>query len=179
MKNKKKQKKGFALLYAILLTGVITVLGLILSNIVTKQIILSSIVRESQLAYYASDSARDCARFWDDKNFFYDVIVGDQPETILNNVFCNESSGYERGNINLPTFLPDDINIAQSYSFSGIVYDLGSGAKKACGKFKFGTDSNDDDRNIIVSFGYNREDCEDNSPRRVERILLSEGAREL
>lgn len=57
----KKQKQGFALLYAILLTGAILTVGVILMNIITKQLIFSSLNRQSELSYYyIASTAREC-----------------------------------------------------------------------------------------------------------------------
>ncbi|MFA6254165.1 MAG: hypothetical protein WC640_02875 [Candidatus Paceibacterota bacterium] len=60
--HKKIFGKGFVLLYAILLTGVVTVVGIVLMNILTKQIIFSSIGQGSESAYYyTANSGRECA----------------------------------------------------------------------------------------------------------------------
>ncbi|OJI09556.1 MAG: hypothetical protein COV08_00205 [Candidatus Vogelbacteria bacterium CG10_big_fil_rev_8_21_14_0_10_49_38] len=58
---KKKTKKGFALLYAILLSGAVLSVGLILMNIITKQLLFSSLNRESEVTYYyLANSGREC-----------------------------------------------------------------------------------------------------------------------
>jgi hypothetical protein len=57
-------QSGFALLYAVLLTGIILAIGLGLSSIIAKQIILSSTGANSQLAYYAANSAKECVIHW-------------------------------------------------------------------------------------------------------------------
>jgi hypothetical protein len=59
-----KNTSGFALLYAVLLTGVILAIGLGLSSILTKQIILSSIGSNSQVAYYAANTGKECVFYW-------------------------------------------------------------------------------------------------------------------
>ncbi len=59
-----KNQSGFALLYAVLLTGVILAIGLGLSSILTKQIVLSSIGSNSQVAYYAANSGKECVFYW-------------------------------------------------------------------------------------------------------------------
>lgn len=72
MINFKKEKslpstpqEGFALLYALLLTGAILVVGVILMNIITKQLIYSSLNRQSELAYYyAANSGRECLEYY-------------------------------------------------------------------------------------------------------------------
>lgn len=64
MTNTKKDSKGFVLLYAVLVSGIVLGVGLSLIDIVAKQIILSSIARNSQFAYYAADAGKQCAYFW-------------------------------------------------------------------------------------------------------------------
>ncbi|MDO8183678.1 MAG: hypothetical protein Q7T49_01695 [bacterium] len=62
--NYPNNQAGFALLYAVLLTGIILTVGLGLSSILTKQIVLSSIGSNSQVAYYAANTAKECVFFW-------------------------------------------------------------------------------------------------------------------
>lgn len=72
-----KKKKGFALLYAILLTGAVLSVGVILMNIITKQLIFSSVSRQSEISYYyLANSGRECLRHYlvdlgDRNNSFY------------------------------------------------------------------------------------------------------------
>ncbi len=61
MKHNYFKKQGFALLYAILISGVIAIVGIILVNITTKQIVFSSLSRNSEISYYyLANSAREC-----------------------------------------------------------------------------------------------------------------------
>lgn len=60
----KNHSAGFALLYAVLLTGVVLTVGLGLSSILRKQIILSSTGAASQKAYYAANAIKECAIHW-------------------------------------------------------------------------------------------------------------------
>lgn len=56
-----KRNKGFALLYAILLSGALLLVGVILMNIITKQLVYSSINKKSEASYYyAANSGREC-----------------------------------------------------------------------------------------------------------------------
>lgn len=58
---KLSKNKGFALLYAILLSGAVLVVGVILMNIITKQLIFSSLSRNSETSYYyVANSGREC-----------------------------------------------------------------------------------------------------------------------
>jgi Tfp pilus assembly protein PilX len=65
MKYNVKNKKGFTLLMAILISSVLLLLGASMFQFATKQIILSSIGRDSQFAFYAADTGAECALYWD------------------------------------------------------------------------------------------------------------------
>ncbi len=68
MKNfliKIKNQKGYALLFTIMIISIISVITAGLINASTKQLILSSLARNSQLAFYQADTAGDCALYVD------------------------------------------------------------------------------------------------------------------
>jgi len=60
-----KNNKGFAILIGVLVSSVLLSLGLVLFGIGQKQITLSSLGRDSQIALYAADSGLECALFYD------------------------------------------------------------------------------------------------------------------
>jgi len=57
--------KGFTLLIAILVIGIILAIGLSILNITLKEFILSGIARESAIALGAADAGMECALYWD------------------------------------------------------------------------------------------------------------------
>ncbi len=59
------KESGFALLFAVLLSSVLISLGLSIFNISLKEIDIATSARDSAQAYYAADSARECAIYWD------------------------------------------------------------------------------------------------------------------
>lgn len=59
-----KKQKAFVLLYAVLVSSIVLSIGLSLINLFTKQVILSSVGRSSQFAYYAADAGKQCAYYW-------------------------------------------------------------------------------------------------------------------
>lgn len=65
MKKILNKQSGVAILFAILLVSIVLTVGLTLLNITLRQLLLSSLARESQFAFYSSDSARNCARYLD------------------------------------------------------------------------------------------------------------------
>ncbi len=59
--------KGFALLFAVLISSVLLSIGISIFNLTLKELILSSSGRESQFAFYAADTGAECALYWDAK----------------------------------------------------------------------------------------------------------------
>lgn len=62
--------RGFTLLIAVLVAGILLSLGFAIFNIVSKDILLSSSGRESLSAFYAADSGVECALYADKNNQF-------------------------------------------------------------------------------------------------------------
>lgn len=71
MKNlENKNKKGFVLLMVILLITTILIVGLGVFDVIFSGLILSRETKESLKAFYAAESATDCAIYWDKQNAF-------------------------------------------------------------------------------------------------------------
>jgi len=102
----KNKKSGFALLYAILLTSVVLVVGVALINIITRQLILTSLNRNSQIAYYNATSVRHCLDFYDEKEYFIEETYGPDGEPIKD---INQAGSIEclGSSIGLSWTLPD------------------------------------------------------------------------
>lgn len=64
------KNKGFTLLLASLIASLLLSVGLSMFTIAQKEIILSSLGRDSQYAFYAADAGAECALYWDFKNAF-------------------------------------------------------------------------------------------------------------
>lgn len=62
-----KQKAGFAVLFSVMLASFLITLGISIFSISLKEIQITTSVRDSQVAYYAADSARECALYADVK----------------------------------------------------------------------------------------------------------------
>jgi hypothetical protein len=68
MKNffkKYKNKKGYAILFTVVIVSAISVITAGLTNAAYKQLILSSLAKDSQSAFYQADTAADCALYAD------------------------------------------------------------------------------------------------------------------
>lgn len=57
--------RGFTLLIAVILSSVVLTVGLALLDIAYKQVLLSSTAKQSQHAFYAADTALECALYYD------------------------------------------------------------------------------------------------------------------
>jgi len=62
---KNEKQKGFALLFTVIIVSAVSVITAGLTSAIYKQMILSSLVRDSQTAFYQADTASDCAIYAD------------------------------------------------------------------------------------------------------------------
>lgn len=67
MSIKKQHNRGFTLLLAALIASLLSALGLAMFSIAQKEVVLSSLGRDSQFAFYAADTGAECALYWDFK----------------------------------------------------------------------------------------------------------------
>src|ERR1035437_7066542 len=82
LKNLKKKKDSklriaFAVLFAVLLASFLITLGISIFNISLKEIQIVTSARDSQIAYYVADSARECALYWDIKKGVFPACLND------------------------------------------------------------------------------------------------------
>jgi Tfp pilus assembly protein PilE len=59
--------RGFTLILALIFTSVVLTVGLALADVAYKQVLLASAARQSEYAFYAADSALECALYQDQK----------------------------------------------------------------------------------------------------------------
>jgi hypothetical protein len=64
-KNIVKKNRGFVILFSMLISSLILLISAGIFNVVQKEVVLSSSARESQRAFYAADSALECALYAD------------------------------------------------------------------------------------------------------------------
>ncbi len=67
MNNTSLSSRGFTLLLAALVASIVLSIGTAIYSIAQKQVTLASLGRDSQYAFYAADTAAECALFWDDR----------------------------------------------------------------------------------------------------------------
>lgn len=66
--KKDQNQRGFTLFIALIVTSILLTVGFSIGNIILRQLRLSTSGRESQVAFYAADSASECALYWDRKD---------------------------------------------------------------------------------------------------------------
>ncbi len=62
---KNKKQKGYAMLFTVILVSAISIITAGIINATYKQVVLSSLAKNSQLAFYQADMASDCALYAD------------------------------------------------------------------------------------------------------------------
>lgn len=62
-----QKEKGFALLFTVLVVSILLAISLSISNITLRELVLSSTTRDSHIAFYAADTAYECALYADTK----------------------------------------------------------------------------------------------------------------
>lgn len=58
---------GYAILFSVVVVSIISMIAIGLSNTTYKQLILSSLANDSQIAFYQSDTGSECALYADNK----------------------------------------------------------------------------------------------------------------
>lgn len=59
------KKSGFAMLFAVLVSSILVAIGISMFNISIKELIVATSARDSEISYYAADSAKECVIYWD------------------------------------------------------------------------------------------------------------------
>src|SRR3989344_7616279 len=87
-----RKANGFTLLLSLLVVSVILSVSLGIFNIMTKELKLSGIGRESQIAFYAADAGIECFFYWEIKHPDWDDSAF-EPADVPSDAFeCAESS---------------------------------------------------------------------------------------
>ena len=113
----KKQKdinlrKGFAVLFAVLLASFLITLGISIFSISLKEIQIATSARDSQIAYYVADSARECALYWDVKYAKFPACIDSDCKNFL------DINGEQ-----VPATTPIDVNIMCNNNLAKLTFN--------------------------------------------------------
>jgi len=170
--SRRRGEAGFTLLLAALVASVVLALGAAIFQIAQKQLTLSSIGRDSQFAFYAADTAAECALYWDFRFGYYATSTPPtvvDPDPRCDGISMNVTT--TSGNPGVPPYYPytkssDQMDFFQDASFSAGGY---------CAEV-FVTKTFDEDtqavQTVIHADGYNV-NCEavSTSPRALQRSV--------
>lgn len=167
-----KKQKGFAMLFAVLVSSVLLSIGVSIFNLTVKELALSASGRESQFSFYAADTGAECALYWDFKG--PSVLGGDVFATSTSTLpplsgqpDCVDSSGAPQyiTNENHPTAPTSNSAVTQ------FTLTIPSSPSNYCAIVKVTKDSSGGSPlTTIDSRGYNTP-CDSTDPSRVERAL--------
>lgn len=157
--------RGFTLLIAVLVAGIVLSIGLAILNLTIKEFTLSSIVRESQIAFSAADAGMECALYWDGlpRDRFN---TGAAPATIS----CGGADVSEYGGGSTALVGGNSYGVPNEF-------EVRWGTPEVCARVEvtkhddgtLGTCPAGVTCTVVVSRGYNT--CDVNHPRAVERAL--------
>lgn len=133
--KKIKNNSGFALLYAIVISSIIFSISLSVSNIALKEIMFSTSAKDANDAFYATDTATECALFYDSFDPSKNAFTG----TLNSGLTCGGNTIV----VNKPT---------SALVWNFIASRLG-GSGKACAQVT--VDKEDVSITKITSVGYN------------------------
>jgi hypothetical protein len=141
---------GYAILFAVVVVSIISMIAIGLSNTTYKQLVLSSLANDSQLSYYQSDTSTECALYADN----------------VLNMTSATSSPWSCG------VSTSGSNMSFSISGSGANYVLTSslvGTATPCFDFDVTKVGTFPVATTIYARGYNS--CEKTNPKTVEREI--------
>ena len=146
-----ERERGFTLLIAMTITATLLLVSAGIISVAVREAFLTSSARESQYAFYAADTATECAVYWDVKNpAGYSAFA----TSTASSIYCNKDSSNPSNQFTVGssavsnftmTFLP------KPYCASVTVNKMANGHV------------------TIDSHGYNT--CDQSNPRRVERAV--------
>ncbi len=84
--KKIKKNSGFAMLVAIIITGILLLISFVVADIAFEQIVITQMNQQSQYAFYNADSGTECAMYWDLKNGHSGSF---DPATTTGTILCN------------------------------------------------------------------------------------------
>lgn len=146
----KNPQKGFALLIAVILSAVSLTLAVSLLDIAYKQVVLAGTAKQSQEAFYVSDTAMECALYFDQQldAFNYTTPLSSGSITCHGQAISGYSSTVASGR--------------RTTSFSVTCPAVVGGSDSLIQVYKESTAST-----TIYATGYSS--CDANDPRRIER----------
>jgi hypothetical protein len=158
--RKTKKNGGYAILFTVVVVGIISMITIGLSNAAYKQMILSSVARDSTTAFYQADIGSECALYADNE---YNMDMTKIPAGTT----CGSDPADAPSNPGIP------LSFTQPVANNGVTsYDLilDENYSKKC--FRINVTKTESDVSIaskVQAMGYNI--CKKSNSRTVERAI--------
>ncbi len=148
--------RGFTILLAALVSAIVLAIGSSIFAIAQKQIILSSIGRDSQFAFYAADTAVECALYWDVRRHRFDEAGAD-----IDDITCDGAE---------PIDSDSGTSAGDVHWFQ---YDISLSSGSACATVRITKDMTENDLSTLVRSDGHNVACDkvDSSGRVLERSI--------
>lgn len=171
-------KKGFTLFIALIVSSILLAVGFSIGNIILKQLQLSTAGRESQIAFYAADSAAECALYWDRKNpdgeSVVDLAFGTTTPDLPTFIKCGTGTD-GLGAVHIAGKIPDGTGMNATTTFYIDYTDATGYGYNSCAKVMVGKNGNNttiDARGYNAPYSTAMNACDTTGLRTVERGLL-------
>lgn len=177
-KNNKSHKDGFTILVAVVTASILLIIAMSIGGIALKEQVLSASGKESQVAFFAADTAMECALYWDQKVGVFAPDQNGNPPSTPPSVGCNNNSLVPA---TASSFSVGDTQY--SYSFVEENIPVGNGSRTTCAQVtvtKYVNDSSFDGNGVardptrvyttIAAYGYNTCNA---SLNRLERGIIA------
>lgn len=170
MQKPSNSQKGFTILVAVVTAGILLIIAMTIGGIALKEQVLSIANKESQIAFYAADTALECAMYWDysfEKGAFRNDVDGNAVLALIN---CNGAGQISPASLAVDSSGGCSATASYCYLFKldGIpVGDPSVAGPKTCAVVRIEKETNvQPTKTHIYAYGYNTCDA---SLTRLER----------
>lgn len=151
--NNKLQQAGFTILVAVVTASILLIIAMSIGGIALKEQVLSTSGKESQVAFFAADSAMECALYWDQKKgVFAPNQDGGLPQNITASVDCNNNGSISVAYQTISSSGAGAFQYSYSFTENGISINGGTGttcAQAVVTKTKYPAGSRDKNDNLL------------------------------
>lgn len=168
------EKRAFVLILSLLVSSAILAAGLSISRVITRQIYMASVQRDSQMAFFAADAGLECGKYWKMMGVVDSGIQAKCNDKILKDQVHQEITDFNAGDISSGP-IQTCFNLGDQEYYRGDSNEE-QNTKNICSSIEiYNYSTSDAPLGKIVSRGYNvpcDDDCKVIGDRVVERALV-------
>ncbi len=188
MKNTKQKNRGFTIFFAVLVASLALSVGLVIYDLLIRELALSQMATQSQYAIYAADTGAECALYWDLKYTNISPSDADASAFATSSDYTSGGTGAGQAvvcsnqNIAAASTIPHfnntprtpnpntgwTVDFGATYATTTFWISMGTTANAPCAKIEVGKAGNPS-QTTIISHGFNT--CSTAGIVRLERAL--------